>query len=192
MEGTANTIATAPALMTAEELLARSSELGRCELINGELRRMSPAGAYHGDVALEISGHLYVFVKKKRLGKIFAAETGFILSRKPDTVRAPDVMFLAKSRVPKNGIPDGFLPIAPDLAVEVVSPDDRFSEVTEKANSYLRAGVKLVWVVEPRARQAFVFQNGKDVLHLNANDALTGEDVLPGFTLPLAKLFERR
>lgn len=192
MEGNSNSIATAPALMTAEELLARSSELGRCELINGELRRMSPAGAYHGDIAGEVFAQIYLFLKKKKLGKVFAAETGFILSRKPDTVRAPDVMFLAKSRVPKNGIPDGFLPIAPDLAVEVVSPDDRFSEVTEKADSYLKAGVKLVWVIEPRARKAFVFRKSKDVVHLNEKDALSGEDVLPGFALPLAELFEER
>lgn len=192
MEGTANSIATAPALMTAEELLARSSELGRCELINGELRLMSPAGALHGDAGSRILVAIGSFVYEHRLGYVFNSDTGFILRRNPDTVRSPDVSFLSRSRAPEGGIPEGYLSEVPDLAVEVISPSDTFSEVTAKANDYIDAGVPLVWVVDPRTQRAFVFRRGQSLLTVASDGALSGEDILPGFILPLAKLFERR
>jgi Uma2 family endonuclease len=190
MEGTAQNIGSTR--VTAEQLLARSAELGRCELIDGEIHRMSPAGAYHGNIVLEISGHLHAYLQKNELGALFGAETGFIVRRNLDTVRAPDVMFLSAARIPDGGIPDGYLPVAPDLAVEIISPNDTFPEVSAKAEEYLAAGVKIVWVVEPRAKRAYIFRPGRDISRAGESDALSGEDVLPGFSLPLGRLFERK
>ncbi len=138
------------ALLTADELL-RLSTAGdrRYELVKGELYEMPPAGASHGDIAMEIGSRLRVYVKANQLGRVFAAETGFVLRLDPDTVRAPDASFVAEDRLPPGDLPTGFLEFAPDLAVEVVSPGDRPGEVREKVEDWLRAGTRLVWVVHP-------------------------------------------
>lgn len=182
------TSAVAERLITAEEFLEHP-EWEHCELVRGEVVRMSRAGARHGQVAMKIAGRLWEHVSKEEAGVLFAAETGFILERDPDTVLGPDVMFLSKERIPAEGIQSAHLPVAPDLAVEVVSPSDRFSQVTKKAQSYIAAGVRLVWVADPETRQAHVFRPGKPVAILAEHEALSGEDVLPGFTLPLAEIF---
>jgi Uma2 family endonuclease len=180
--------AIAERLVTAEELLDHP-EWNPCELVRGEVVHMSPANAKHGQIAIRITRKLLAYVDAKDAGELFAAETGFVLERNPDTVRGPDIMFLAKKRIPRGGIRSEFLPVPPDLAVEVVSPSDPFSEVMKKAQSYTAAGVRLVWVVDPQTRQAHVFQPGKPMATLSAQDSLSGEDVLPDFSLPLAEVF---
>lgn len=185
---TPNGIAVAERLITAAELLEHP-EWNPCELVRGEVIRMSPSSARHGQVAIRVTRRLLAYVDANDAGELFAAETGFLLERDPDTVRGPDVMFLSKQRVPAAGIPSEFLPVPPDLAVEVISPSDAFSAVMEKAHSYVAAGVRLVWIVDPQTKQAHVFQPGKPAAILNASGTLSGEEVLPGFTLPLAELF---
>jgi Uma2 family endonuclease len=183
--------ATAPIVppgMTAEELLELPDDHMRHELVEGELRTMAPAGEGHGWVAMAIGSKVFDHVEQQRLGRVYAAETGFILRRRPDTVRAPDVAFVAADRLPAKG--RGFAELAPDLVVEVVSPSDRASEVAEKAEMWLDAGVRLVWVVDPQARLAAVHHPGGLVTVLRQDGVLDGEDVLPGFRLPLAPLFE--
>jgi Uma2 family endonuclease len=179
---------TAP-LMTAEELFQLPDDDYKYELVEGELIRMPPTGAEHGDAAMNAGFLLKGYVKTHDLGVVSAAETGFILKRNPDTVRAPDAAFIAKARVPLEGIPRTYWPLAPDLAVEVVSPNDRFDEVQEKVAEYFTAGTRLVWVVLPKTRTVLVYRSFHDVRSLGVNDELSGEDVIPGFTCRVAELF---
>ncbi|MBI4860827.1 MAG: Uma2 family endonuclease [Candidatus Riflebacteria bacterium] len=173
--------------VTAERLLELVN-VGRCELVKGSLMMMSPSGRRHGKLTAEIARVLGNHVAANHLGEVSGAETGFILSRDPDTVRAPDVAFVAAARIPVDVPEDGFWPIAPDLAVEVVSPSDRWSEVVEKAREWLSAGVRLVWIVDPRSRTAHVYRPGREVLQLGKDELLEGGDVLPGFSVRIADL----
>jgi Uma2 family endonuclease len=174
--------------MTAEELLELPDDGLRHELVEGELRTMTPAGAEHGLVALRIGARILEHVDEHGLGAAYAAETGFVLRRGPDTVRAPDAAFVASERLAAARGP-GFAELAPDLVVEVVSPSDRASEVSSKTAMWLDAGVRVVWVVDPQARLAAVHHPGGVVTVLREDGVLDGEDVLPGFRLPLATLF---
>jgi Uma2 family endonuclease len=174
--------------MTAEELFGLPDDGLRHELVEGELRTMTPAGSEHGRVAARITARIVVHAEEHGLGEAYAAETGFVLRRDPDTVRAPDVAFVAFDRLPQGTV-SGFGDLAPDLVVEVVSPSDRASEVSSKAAMWLDAGVRLVWVVDPQARLAAVHHPGGLVTVLREDGVLDGEDVLPGFRLPLSTLF---
>lgn len=181
---------TTPAqFMTAEELFQLPDDDYKYELVEGELIRMPPTGAEHGDIAVNAGALLRNYVKAHDLGRVSAAETGFILKRNPDTVRAPDAAFIAKARIPPEGIPRTYWPFAPDLAVEVVSPHDRFDEVQEKVAEYFTAGTRLVWVVLPKTRTVLVYRSFHDVRSLGVDDELSGEDVIPGFTCQVAELF---
>jgi Uma2 family endonuclease len=178
-------------LMTAEDLLQLPSGMGqRYELVEGDLKTMSPAGSRHGRIALRVGALLQQFVRSHGLGETVGAETGFILRRNPDTVRAPDAGFIAKARIPATGLPDGFFPGAPDLAVEVVSPNDGAAEVLRKVSEFFEAGAQQVWVVYPELRRVAVFLTMDASRVLAANDTLDGGTLLPGFTCPVAELFE--
>ena len=167
-------------LFTADDLLTMSSR-GRFELTEGRLIEMSPPGSEHGLIAFSISLAIGNYVKRKKLGKVFAAETGFRLSRNPDTVRAPDVAFVSSARVP-SPLPKGYMDIAPDLVVEVVSPSDDADDMQLKIKEWLEAGAKMVCYVYPSSRQVMVYRSLRDVL--------MGDDVLPDFSLPVKEIFE--
>ena len=175
--------------ITAEELLAMG-DIGRCELVRGEIIMMSPAGADHGEIAGIIFGLIWKFVKDHKLGKVYAAETGFTIARNPDTTRAPDVAFVKKERVPPRG-KRGFFDGHPDLAVEVVSFNDLASDVSEKVEEWLSAGTSSVWVVDPRTRTIDVYRRGRDVIRYRERDELRDEPMLPGFELKLSEVFEQ-
>jgi len=176
--------------MSAEQLLALPADGMRYELVRGELRSMPRAGYPHGKVSLRIGARLLAFVEERRLGDVLATDTGFLLERGPDTVRAPNAAFVSAGRAPDPGV-RGFAELAPDLVAEVVSPNDRASEVTEKALMWLDRGVRTVWVVDPDQRVAWVHRPGEPVLLVRGEGAaLDGQDVLPGFRLPLADLWE--
>jgi len=177
-------------LLTAEDLLRMPQESIRSDLMRGELIRMTPAGARHGQIAIKFGARLDVFVTGRNLGIVFTAETGFILSRDPDTVRGPDVAFVSRERIPPEGVPEGFWPMAPDLAIEVVSPGDTAADVETKACDYLDAGTRLVWVVNPKTQRVTEYRSLSDIRMLTVNDTLDGADVIPGFSLPLKELFE--
>jgi Uma2 family endonuclease len=174
-----------PATMTAEDLLRLNIQDKRSELVRGRLVVREPAGFAHGVVAARIGRRLGDFVDSTNLGFVFAAETGFTLERGPDTVRAPDAGFVRSDRVP-DPLPRGYAEFAPDLAVEVLSPDDRPGELLAKVADWLRAGTRLVWVVDPIRRTARVYRPDGTESFAMIDDSLDGEDVLPGFTLPLA------
>jgi Uma2 family endonuclease len=179
---------TATVPMTSEQLLELPDDGWRYELRRGELIRMSPTGAVHGDVTGELSARMRLYAREHRLGRVFGAETGFRLSAAPDTVRAPDVAFVHTERL-AGGVPEGYFEGAPDIAVEVVSPSDRAADVREKVAEYLAAGSQLVWVVYPRLRGVSVFRADGSTGELTASDVLVGEDVLPGFRCPVNDLF---
>jgi len=173
--------------MTAEELLRLNLPNKRTELVRGVLVVREPAGYQHGDVAMRLAAAIFTHVQARGLGRVFAAETGFTLARKPDTVRAPDVAFISTARLP-DPPPRGFAELAPDLAVEVLSPDDRPGEVLAKVADWLNAGARLVWVVDPVRVLARVYRADGSESILGETDALRGEDVLPGFEYPLSAI----
>ena len=171
--------------MTADELLAMPHDGCRFELIKGALYQMAPASSQHGRIALRIGWRLAQFVEENGLGETYAAETGFVIDTAPDTVRAPDASFVSKERAAiAHG--EGFFPGAPDLAIEVVSPSDRPVEVEDKALDWLRAGTRMVIVIDPSNRTATIYRSLDDIETLTEGDALDGGDVVPGWTLPLA------
>ena len=183
--------ATTQKLMTAEEAAQLSTVNRRFELVKGVYVEISPASALHGVVAIAIGSLLNDFVRKHGRGLATAAETGFILARNPDSVRAADAAFIAKERLPAGGVPEeGYWPLAPDLAVEVVSPNDRPDDVQEKAQEYLAAGTRMVWVIYPKTRSVMVYRSLRDIKILRAEDTLSGEDVLPGFEHKVNEIFE--
>jgi Uma2 family endonuclease len=173
-------------LMTAEELLHTSIPDRRTELVKGILVVREPAGDRHGRVTMNLTIRLGTYVERAAAGQLFAAETGFTLSRAPDTVRAADIAFVRRERL-SEPIP-GFPELAPDLVVEVLSPGDRPGEVLAKVADWLSAGVRLVWIVDPERRLARVYRRDGSETTVTADGALDGEDVLPGFSCPLASV----
>ena len=176
--------------MTADDLWRMPDDGQRHELVRGELTVMTPAGGGHGKIAMKLGRLLGTHVEARQLGEVVAAETGFLIARNPDTVRAPDAAFISKEHVPPDGLPEGFIPFAPDIAVEVLSPSDSQLDVEEKIEEWLKAGAALVWVVNPRGRTVTVHRSARDPRVLRGNDVLDGEDVCPGFSVKVAELFQ--
>jgi Uma2 family endonuclease len=176
--------------ISAEQLLVMPDEGWRYELVEGELRRMSPAGRQHGRVAMNFAWRLAQFVRERSLGVVFAAETGFLLRREPDTVRAPDVAFVRAARSPESESGEGFFPGAPDLAVEVVSPSDSFSEVEEKVFQWLGAGAGAVLVLNPSRRNASLYRGKEDFRLFTEGETLDLSFVVPGFSISVSAIFE--
>lgn len=174
-------------LMTADALLRAPIPNKRTELVRGVLVVREPAGSTHGIVAMNLGAALAVYVKHVGAGAVFAAETGFKLESNPDTVRAPDAAFVARERVPPRGA-SGFAALAPDLVVEVLSPDDRPGEVLAKVADWLSAGTRLVWVVDPERRVARVYREDGSETVITERETLEGEAVLPGFSCALAEV----
>jgi Uma2 family endonuclease len=175
--------------MTAEQLMRLPSRGKRYELKRGELLMMTPAGALHGRVVMALGVLLHVYASQHKLGQVFAAETGFKIHVDPDTVRAPDIAFVAKERVPPAGVPRGYWELAPDLVVEVVSPNDSAADVQDKIEEWLNAGVRRVWVVYPDTQTIHIYRSLKEVNVLKPGDRLDGEDVLPGFSCTVEEIF---
>jgi len=159
------------------------------ELVGGEIVEMSRLGAEHGFIAGKTFRYIDEFVEKGNLGYV-TTESGYILFKNPhtgkDTVRGPDVAFVRLEHAP-DGLPEGYFPFPPDLAIEVVSPNDTAYDIDEKVADYLRAGVVLVWVLYPRKRAIVHTAQGETLIGLQG--ALDGGEVLPGFSLPLARIF---
>ncbi len=176
--------------VTAEDLLEMPDDGFRYELVRGELRKMPPAGHVHGRYASFIGGYLMMHVRANRLGRTYGAETGFLLASDPDHVRAPDAAFVRRERAEAAGDAPGFFPGAPDLAIEVVSPGDRYTEVDEKVADWLDAGTLAVVVVNPRRRTVNVHRSPTDVTALSESDTLDVSDVVPGWRMPVKEIFE--
>ncbi len=164
------------------------------ELVEGKIREMTPAGGEHGEVTFDFGLRIGNFVKQHGLGRVTAAETGYILWKDPDpkgkdTVLAPDIGFVSIERAP-HPFTEKFVPIVPDLVIEVVSANDKAWEIDDKVLIYLRYGVRQVWVVYPSSRTV-VIHTSKDIRRLTVNDTLEGGDVLPGFSIRVSEIFPK-
>ena len=187
MGGLMATIATK--LMTAEELELLPDDGYQYELVKGVLRRMAPASFRPSNIAARIVARLVAYSDEHGLGEVTGADGGYVLERGPDTVRAPDVAFVRAERVPSGEAREHFAGIAPDLAVEVVSPSDRMRDVNEKVDQYLATGVRLVWEFRAKRRTVTVRRVGRAPQVLREGDVVDGEDILPGFRLPVGDIF---
>ena len=176
-------------LMTADELLRLPDDGMRHELIRGELRTMSPMGWRHGKVTLKVGASLLVHVEAHNLGIAGVGDVGFVVAVDPDTVRAPDACFIRRERIPATGEPTGYWTIPPDLAIEVLSPNDRPTDVAKKVVEWLAFGAQLVFVIDPRRRTVAVHRPNVPTVVLTDHDVLDGEDVVPGWSMPVRALF---
>jgi Uma2 family endonuclease len=173
---------------TADELLQMPKGRMRHELVRGELRTMMPPGFEHGRIALRLGYLLEAHVEKTGIGVAFG-EVGFLIETNPDTVRAPDAGFISKERAAKVGPTRKYWPGAPDFAAEVISPNDTFHEVQTKALEWLAAGTIIVLVLDPDQQTATVYRDEGDTHVHRAEDTLDLSDAVPGFTVPVARLF---
>ena len=175
-------------VVTADELLELYLPDKQVELVRGRLLVREPPGYRHGLVAFAIATRIAEFARLNGLGVVVAAETGFKLFSNPDTVRAADAAFIRRDRAP-DPPPPGYPALAPDLVVEVLSPNDRAGEVLSKVGDWLSAGSRLAWVIDPGRRRAVAYRADGSVSLLAEHEALNGEDVLPGFSCSLAEVW---
>lgn len=177
--------------ITAEDLLRLPGDgfHFRSELLKGELIKRPLAAAEHGLLAMKVGWKLAEHVRSRELGQVYAAGTGFHLDWNPDTVRSPDVAFISQQRIEEIGDVEGYWPGPPDLAVEVASPSDTYTEVEDKVLAWLNAGTRMVVVVNPRTESVTVYRSLSDVTILTNNDTLDGQDIVPGWTLAIEDLF---
>ena len=181
---------TATKLMTAEDLWEMPEVPGKqFELANGELVEMPTAGAVHNAIMLLLASLIQTHSRQHRLGRTFGDGLGYILQRNPDVVRIPDVSFVRRENVPASGIPVSFWVGRPDLAVEIVSPHDRANEVRAKVRAYIEHGVPLVWVCWPATRTISIYDSDGRTYELGPDDTLDGSDILPGFSMRVADVF---
>lgn len=176
--------------LTAEEFAALDLGDARSELIEGVIHTMPPTFEDHGKYTVRLTVLLGHYVFTHRLGEMYAAETGFLLARNPDTVRAPDIAFIQRDRLPPPQPKPGWVSVIPDLVVEVASSGDRPVEIRWKAAMWLDAGVRLVWAVLPGERVVEVYHAGAAVARIPDSGALDGADVVPGFSAPVSAIFD--
>ena len=174
--------------LTAAELASLPEDGNRRELVDGVLHMMSPAGGRHGRIAGRLFLRIGNHVEQRKLGEVFAAETGFLLSRDPDTVRAPDVSFVSYERLGAFADYAGYLPLAPELAAEVVSPSDESSKVEAKAKAWLQAGVRVVLVVDPQTKSIREYRSTSEI-RVYEQGTVDLRDILPEFELDVVELF---
>ena len=182
-------MATKSSLVTAKELLDMPDDGCRYELVRGVLVKMAPAGAEHGDLGMIVGASLYNHTRAHGLGKVYAAETGFLIGTNPDHVRAPDVAFVRQDRVAEAGRVTGYFPGAPDLAIEVISPNDRYTEVEEKVEDWLAAGTGAVILLNPGNRTAILRLAGQAPVILTERDTLDGAEIVPGWRMAVREIF---
>lgn len=180
---------TSTQLITATDLEAMGSDAW-FELIHGVLHEMSPSSTDSSAIGLRIGGLLAAYVYEHKLGIATGENGGYILERDPDTVVAPDAGFIREDRRSLNRSRRGYFPGIPDLAIEVISPTDEPADIRRKKTLYERAGVPLVWWIDPETRTATVHVLGQPVRHLSESDSLDGESVILGFSVPLGTLFD--
>lgn len=181
--------ASAVARMTADEFFHHPLANGPAELVRGEVRILSPTAGPHGRIARNVFRPLDAYVESHRLGEVFFDGTGFALPPRNDTMRSPDVAFVRAGRLPADALPEGWVPVAPDLVVEVLSPSESHSDVMEKLDDYFAGGTALAWVVDPRRRGVEVHAADRTMRWVSADAVLDGAPVLPEFHLPVAAVF---
>lgn len=188
---TARLDATPPMLTIEEYQRLPDDDLYRDELVRGELVREPRPAQEHASIAARLTSILYSFVDHHGLGVVFG-EAGYVLAEDPPTVRGPDISFVSTGRIPPQGFGRGFWRMAPDLAVEIVSPGNSAAEIQEKVLEYLDAGSRLVWVVHPRTRTVVVHHSRSEIRVLGEGEELEGGAVMPGFRVGVGEVFGRQ
>ncbi len=173
--------------ISGEELLAMG-DIGPSELVRGEVVHRMPTGHPHGLIENLIAFFLTLFLRERKSGRVLTGEVGIYTQRQPDTIRAADVVFISNERL-QQVQPSGYLDVAPELVVEIMSPSNTWSEVHKKLAEYFAIDVKMVWVVDPQLEQIHVYRGVDTVKLIQKADKLTGEDVLPEFEVALAEIF---
>jgi len=176
-----------PTLITGEALLAMS-DIGSCELVEGRIVPMTPPGNEHGIIQALLIWYLQTFVIPRKLGWVTGGEAGVYTHRNPDSVRGMDVAFISYARQPAR--PRGYLRVAPELIIEILSPSDRWHNVQEKIEEYFVIGVHRVWIVDPANYTVSIYRAATEFIKLKRYDIVRGEGILAEFSLPLAELFE--
>lgn len=179
---------TAEQLLTGDEFYALG-DIRPCELVQGRVVPMSPPSYEHGEIEFTFGSIIRAFVREHRLGRVSGGEAGVYVSRDPDTVRGVDIMFISHERYARRSSA-AFLDVAPDLVVEVLSPGNTMSEMMQNLGEYFGIGVRLVWLVDPKTRSVYAYRSLNDIRTFAEADDLPGDDVLPGFAVPVATLFE--
>jgi Uma2 family endonuclease len=180
--------ATPDELLAAADIERLSLPNKQVELVRGRLIVREPPGTRHGIIAAKLAYLLQDFVQRRNFGVVAAQDTGFKIGRDPDTVRAPDVAFVASARL--ESIPSrGYAELAPDVVAEVLSPDDTAAEVLAKVADWLAAGTKLVWVVDPQRSEVRAYRADGSLSILGSTQSLEGEDALAGFRCPVSQVF---
>ena len=175
-------------LVTGDELYVMG-DIGRSELVRGRVIHLMPTGHPHGYFEVMIAALLFNFVKKHKLGRVLGGEVGIYTRRNPDSIRAADAAFISNERYAQVQS-HSYLDVCPELIVEILSPDDAWSRVQAKLAEYFAVDAKLIWVLDPRLEQIHVYRSLDNVTRLTKNDALTGEDVLPGFHIAISEIFD--
>ena len=176
--------------VTADELSRMSSEGKRGELIRGVFCPTMATTEEHGAIVANLVGILSAVIRPNKLGRLMASDSGVQVEWNPDTVREPDIAFITAERRPQGTVVKGYTEIPPDLVVEVVSQSDSVRSINDKADMWIRAGVRLVWVLWPETRMIDVHRAGEQTATLREDDTLTGSDVLPQFTCPVKNIFD--
>jgi Uma2 family endonuclease len=177
-----------PAVIEPEDLL-RMPDGDRYELIDGRPQE-KPVGAKSDEIGGLVVTQFNLFIRPKKLGRAYPSQTGFqCFPTEPKLVRMPDASFVSAGRLPDDGSPDGYIKVAPDIAVEVVSPNETYEEVETKVAEYRSAGVKLIWIISPKSKTALIRRADGTCAEVAETGTLSGEDVLPGFTCAVAELF---
>ncbi len=176
------------AVLTGEELFA-SGDGDRLELVKGKPSPMTPTGYLHGLTESTLGSKLKMFVDQNGSGKVMVGEVGIYTGRNPDTVRAADILFISNRRMSRVKS-TGYLDVAPELVVEIISPGDRWCDIVDKLDEYFSIGVQNVWLVDPRHKQVFVYTSPTEATRFSGEQTITGGDVLPGFETRVLELFE--
>lgn len=174
-------------LITAEEF-ARWPDEGRCELVHGKIVHLTASRPLHGLIEVRLGSRLFTYADSTGRGVVLGGEVGLWVRRNPDTVRGADLVFISGGRYARRS-PKGFLDVAPELVIEILSPDDRRGEVMEKLEDYFAMGVDLVWIVDPEHRYVLAYHSLMEIERFEEGDLLAEEEILPGFALLVADLF---
>jgi Uma2 family endonuclease len=175
-------------LITGEEFF-RMPNIGSAELIAGEIVTHMPTGHPHGFIESMIAFFLNLFIRQHKLGRVLTGEVGIYTRRNPDQIRAADVAFISHERL-SQAQEEGFLDVAPELIVEIMSPANTWTEAQEKLAEYFAIGVNVVWIVDPQLEQVHVYRSVEQFKLLQKQDELTSEEILPGFSVALTEIFD--
>jgi Uma2 family endonuclease len=182
-------MATVTELLTAAEFASRPDPGYPEELVQGRIVTMPPPTPRHGQICSKANRLFGAFADEHDLGHVLCNDSGVITERDPDTVRGPDVSFYTYAKVPRGKIPKGYLDVVPDVVVEVLSEDDRWTDVLEKVHEFLAAGVAVVVVLDPQTEGATIFRPDQPPRELGPDDELTIPDLLGDFRVAVGRFF---